>query len=313
MLQTLTYDVIVIGGGPAGLTAAIYAKRAGLKTLVIEKSVCGGQMTLTSLIENYSGFLRVTGADLSVKMYEQCENLGVEFVYDEIINCNLITKEVELETIKYKGQTIIIGTGAGPRKLQTKNGERFLEKGIHYCAVCDGAFYRGKDVIMVGGGNSAIEDAIYLSAICKSVTLVNYNPDFNAQKILIDGLLACKNINGLYHESVIIETLGDDKIERVKIRNLKTKEIIEVKADAVFVAIGRIPNTDLFRGQIEVTKSGYIITNERCETKVEGVYAAGDVRDKICRQIITACADGAIAATVAGEYIRQIRRNPSQG
>jgi len=303
-MQTISYDLIIIGAGPAGLAAAVYAKRSGLKTVVIEKLVAGGQLNLTSSIENYPGFVEITGAELTDKMFKQAERLGVEFVFDEIVSVDLKTKTVTMYDAMYQGKAMVIACGAGPRKMGAKNEAKFMDNGVHYCALCDANFYKGKDVVMVGGGNSAVEDAIYLAAICSSVTIVNLTHDFNAQEVLVKSLKEQKNIAGIYHEHSVDEICGDKKPEFVKIKDLVTKKIQEVKCAAVFVAIGRVPNIDLFHGDLNFGKGGYIVTDEKCATNVEGVYAAGDIREKHYRQIVTAVSDGAIAATAAAEYIR---------
>jgi thioredoxin reductase (NADPH) len=306
-MQTFTYDVIIIGAGPAGLAAGVYAKRAGLKTVIIEKAVAGGQINLTGTVENYPGFVTVTGQDLVARMTEQCTKLGVEFVYDEIVDVDCKKKIVKLYDTSYKSTAIIIACGAGPRKMGAKNEEKFLDRGVHYCALCDGNFYKGKDVVMVGGGNSAAEDAIYLSALAKSVTIVNLMPEFTAQKVLTDSLMEQKNIKKIYHRFVVSEVIGGEKVQGVKIKNLATGEVTEIKCGGVFVAIGRVPNVDLFHGDIVLSKNGYIKTDEKCAANIAGIYAAGDIREKHYRQIVTACADGAIAASAAAEFVRSER------
>jgi thioredoxin reductase (NADPH) len=296
------------------LTAALYAKRAGLKTVIIERAVTGGQINLTGSIENYPAFLDISGEELSRKMTQQVTALGVEFVFDEIEAVDLIKKEVKLYDAIYKSSAVIIATGASPRKTGAKNEDKYLDKGVHYCALCDGNFYKGKPVVMVGGGNSAVEDAIYLSAICSSVTIVNVTPDFNAQKVLIDSLLERPNITNIYHGCVADEIYGKDKVEGIKMKNLTTKKITDIKCSGVFVAIGRIPNTDLFHGELKLSRGGYIETDEKCATNLAGVYAAGDIREKPYRQIITACADGAIAACAVADFVRTkgIKENESK-
>jgi thioredoxin reductase (NADPH) len=304
IMQTFSYDLIIIGGGPAGLTAGLYAKRAGLKTVIIEKAVTGGQINLTAGIENYPAFLHISGEELSAKLTEQVTALGVDFVFDEIEAVDLTQKEVKLYDTVYKAAAIIIATGAGPRKMGAKNEEKFLDKGVHYCALCDGNFYKDKEVIMVGGGNSAMEDAIYLSAVCKSVTVVNVTPSFTAQQILIDSFMERPNIKNIYHGCVVDEVSGSKNVTGIKIRNLTTNQITEIACGGIFVAIGRVPNTELFHGKLKLSNAGYILTDERCASNISGVYAAGDVREKSYRQIITACADGAIAASAAADFIR---------
>ncbi len=303
-----TYDIIIIGAGPAGLTAALYAKRAGMNILVIEKMVSGGQMNLTSSIQNYPGVGKITGPDLTAKMLEQVEQLGVEFVYDEISSVDLENKIINMPDETYTAEMIIIATGGGPRKTGAKFEEKFIDNGVHYCALCDANFYKGKDVVMVGGGNSAAEDAIYLAAICKSVTIINLINEFSAQDILVKAIEEQKNITNIYHHHVVEEMLGDKNITGVRIKDLVTKETKDISCDGVFVAIGRVPNVDDFHGTLEFGKGGYIKANEDCETNIPGVYAAGDVREKRYRQIVTAVSDGAIAASMAVEKIRLSRK-----
>jgi len=286
-------DILIIGSGPAGMTAAIYAVRSGLNTLILESTGAGGQIISTNEIDNFPGFVKISGAELAMKMSEQVEASGVETIYDEIVN--LSGKTVTCNDTKITAKAIIIATGASPRKIGCPGEEKFLGSGIHFCALCDGAFYKDKDIIVAGGGNSAVEEVLYLAPIAKSITMVNAFPNFTAFKTLTDQLP--KNLK-IYHNTTVKEVIGEKKLEGIKLSN---GEIIT--CDGVFVAIGRKPNTELF--DVELTKDKYIKVNQKLETNIPGVFAAGDVCEKHVRQIVTACADGAIAATHAAEYTRR--------
>lgn len=294
-------DLLIIGAGPAGMMAAVYAARAGLKTLILETTGAGGQILSTSEIDNFPGFLSVTGAELAMKMNEQVENCGVEILYDEISSLDLQGKQKKIvcadATIVAKA--VIIATGASPRKIGCIGEEKFLGAGVHFCALCDGAFYKGKDIVVVGGGNSAVEEIIYLAPIAKSVTVTNMMPKFTAFQTLVDKIPSSVKV---HHNTTIKKMEGDRKLEGIMLSNKK-----RIKCDGVFVAIGRKPNTSAFDGQIKLAAGGYIAVNNKLETNLPGVYAAGDVGEKLVRQIVTACADGAIAATHAAEYIRLLK------
>ena len=295
-------DVLVVGGGPAGLTAALYAARAGFKTIVLEKMGAGGQIMLTPDIENFPGFLTVGGAELGAKMLEQAEHAGAEVIYDEIESLDLDKKIFYCTACEINCRSVIIATGAEPRKLDVDGEERLTGTGVHYCAICDGAFYKGKNVLVVGGGNSAVEEAIFMSEIAKNITLVNVTPDFNAQAVLVEKLNSLKI--PFHHETVVKNIIGKDKVTAAEICNVNTNKCQLLSVDAVFIAIGRVPSTMQFAGQIELTNNGYITVDKNLCTSVLGVYAAGDVIDKSVRQVVTACADGAIAATHAAEWLR---------
>lgn len=295
-------DLLIIGAGPAGMTAAIYAARAGLHTIILEKMGVGGQVMTTGDIENYPGFLNITGAELTEKFMEQVDKYGVEVVYDEIQNADFENKVIKCESTEISCHAIIIAVGASPRKIGAENEEKFIGAGVHFCALCDGSFYVDKDVVVVGGGNSAVEEAIYMSTISKSVTIVNLTPDFNAQAVIIEQLKKLKNIKAVYHGNKVVKINGSDKVESIEIGSGKI-----IPCSGIFVAIGRSPNTKLLCSSLGLSKGGYIKVNTKCETSVAGVYAAGDCIEKNVRQIITACADGAVAATHAAEYIKTVK------
>lgn len=304
------YDVVIIGAGPAGLTGAVYALRSGRSVLVIEKMLIGGQIALTQYVENYPGFEKISGFELGQFMHEQAVKLGAETKYGEVVSVdfNNDIKKIVTTDGEVFGKSVIIASGAKARKLGLENEEKLIGGGVAYCAVCDGAFFRDKNVVLVGGGNTAVEDAIYLSKMVKTLTIVNMESDFTAQKILVEELNAAsleKNNVKVLNNSVVTAINGDQVLNSVDIKNLKTNEVKNVEAQGLFVAIGRVPDTEFLKGIIELDKWNYIVTNEELETGVAGVYAAGDVRVKRLRQIVTATSDGAIAATNANEFLNR--------
>ena len=301
MTERTHYDLIIIGAGPAGITAGIYATRFNLDVLIIEKMNTGGQVNLTSKIDNFPAFPEIQGFELSQKFHEHAESLGVNFVFDEVTEVELENSEKIVHT-EYSGNfsapCVILATGARPRQLGVENEENFVGRGVCYCAVCDGGFYKDKDVIVVGGGNSALEEAFLLKNIAKSVRLVHMLDDFQANASLIEKL---KNDDKIIFETgvQVSEIKGNEKLESVVIRSVRTGEMKEVSVDGLFVSIGRIPNSEMFGTQLKKDSNGYIETNEDMETSLKGVFAVGDVRTKKIRQIVTACSDGAIASTNA--------------
>lgn len=303
------YDLIIIGSGPAGMTAGIYAKRSGLNTLIIEKNIIGGQASLTYEIKNYPGFETISGMELGMLMQQQAESLGCEFDYENVKEINLKEKTVITDSDTYTAKSIILALGAAARHVGVDNEENLIGKGVAYCAMCDGAFFKDENVALIGGGNTAIEDAIYLSKICKSVTIVNNLPQFTCQQTLKDELnkiIEERNNITIYQNSIVNKINGEDRLNGVEILNTNTNETTLLNVTGMFVAIGRKPDTDIIKGQIDLDKFGYIIANEDMHTSVDGVFVAGDVRVKNLRQIITACADGAIAATEANTYISKL-------
>lgn len=290
------YDVIIIGAGPAGLCAGIYATRGGLKTAVIECKSVGGQAQTAADIQNYPGIISTSGFDLCYTMMNQCSSFGAEFIFDEITAVSLAenVKKITLASGQIvESKTVIIASGASARKLDVENEENFIGKGVSYCATCDGAFFKGKTVAVIGGGNTAAEDALYLEKLASKVYLVHRRDALRADKILCDRLE--KSIVSIVWDSVVQSLSGEDKVAQITLKNVKTDALTSLSVDGVFVAIGQIPNSQLFEN-VGKTASGYIITNEVMRTSVDGVYAVGDVRNKTLRQVVTACADGAIAA-----------------
>lgn len=299
------YDVIVIGGGPGGYTAALYAARAGLDTLVIEKLSVGGQMALTDTIDNYPGFEEgIDGISLGFKMQQGAEKFGVKTEYDEIVCVSLDgkVKTAVGASGEYRSKTVIIATGAGPRELGIENEKELMGKGVHYCAHCDGRFYKDKTVVVVGGGNSAAEDALYLSRLAKKVYLVHRRDKLRATKIYREALLKAGNVEFIW-DSRVAEFYSDKRVNGVKIENIKNSEMKDIECDGVFVSVGRKPASELFEGKIELDKNGYIVADESTKTNISGVFVVGDVRTKELRQVVTAVSDGAIAAHFAEKYI----------
>lgn len=290
------YDTIIIGAGPAGLTAGIYARRGGLTTVIIEKQSVGGQAQNAADIQNYPGIPSTSGFDLCYAMMNQCTTFGADFVFDTISQINLDgeVKKVTLASgAEIEGKTVIIASGASARKLGVENESEFIGKGVSYCATCDGAFFKGKTVAVIGGGNTAAEDALYLEKLAKKVYLVHRRDALRADKILCNRLE--KSGVSIIWDSVVESLSGKNKIAQVTLKNFKTDALTPLSVDGVFVAIGEIPNSQLFES-VEKTPSGYIVTNDVMRTNIDGVYAVGDVREKSLRQVVTACADGAIAA-----------------
>ena len=299
------YDVIIIGGGPAGYTAALYASRAGLDTLVIEKMGPGGQMALTDIIDNYPGFDEgIDGISLGMKMQAGAERFGAATEYAEVTSLELSDKIKTVETTSgsFLTRTLIIATGADPRKLGIEGEDALVGRGLHYCAHCDGRFYKGKTVMVVGGGNSAASDALYLSHLCEKVIVVHRRDTLRATKIYHEPLMSASNVEFMWN-SAIDDYIVDKKIVGAKVKDLQSGEITEVAIDGLFVSIGRKPATELFASQLALDEGGYIIADESTKTSIDGVYAAGDVRTKTLRQVVTAVSDGAIAADEAEKYI----------
>ncbi|MDY2918686.1 MAG: thioredoxin-disulfide reductase [Anaerococcus sp.] len=302
------YDIIIIGGGPAGLTAGLYAGRSNLKTLIIEKDVAGGQISSTSFVENYPGSIEgATGMGLSERMLEQTSQFA-EVKYENVKEVDLEgkTKKVTTNKGEYESKLVIISTGAGHRKLGVSGEEEFANKGISYCATCDGPFFTGLDIFVVGGGDSALEEAIYLTKFAKSVTIIHRRDEFRASGYVVDRVKENPKIK-FELDSVVKEIKGDKEAKSIVLENTKTGEIKEVKAEddgpiGVFIFVGYLPQTELFENVLEI-KDGYIDTDEDMKTNIEGVFAVGDVRRKKVRQMVTAAADGCIAAISANRYL----------
>ena len=296
------YDVIIIGGGPGGYTAALYAARAGLKTVVLERLSAGGQMAQTHQLDNYPGFEEgIDGFELAEKMRRQAERFGAETQYAEVTAVALRQSPKEVKTRKriYYGKTVILATGANPRELGVPQERELVGRGVAYCA---GMFYRGKTVVVVGGGNSAAADALLLSRIAKKVILVHRRDSLRATKIYHDALASAENVQFRWN-SEVTELLHGDKLSGVRIHNKVAGEEEVLDCDGLFVSVGRKPATDLVRGQLALDEQGYVIADESTKTNVPGVFAIGDVRTKALRQVVTAVADGAVAVHMAEEYL----------
>lgn len=305
------YDVIILGGGPAGLTAGLYAGRSRLKTLLLEKGQNGGQISLSADVENYPGQLLEgeTGVSLSARMAEQCEKFGVERRTDDIQKAELAgeVKRLTGREGTYEGRTVIIASGASPRPIGCENEKEFTGRGISYCATCDGAFFRGLDVYVAGGGDSAVEEAIFLTRFARKVTVVHRRDRLRAAKSIQEKAFANPKIGFLW-DSVVVRAEGSDVLDTLTVKNVKTGELAVIKAApedgmlGLFGFVGNLPNTALFEGQLPLER-GYIAVGEDTRTVIPGVFAAGDVRTKILRQVVTAAADGATAAVQAERYL----------
>ncbi|MDR0617447.1 MAG: thioredoxin-disulfide reductase [Endomicrobium sp.] len=302
----MVYDVIIIGAGPAGLAAAIYSSRARLNTLLIEKNGCGGQMIVTDLLENYPGFNGgINGFALALKLEEQAKEFGTEIIYDEVVSVQVGNiKNVVTVNGSYQTKTIIIASGTHVKKMNIPGESAFIGKGVSFCATCDAPFYKDKDVVVIGGGDSAIQEAIYLSKFAKNVIIVHRKDSLKAAKILQERLLSYNNISIVYN-SVPNEIVGTSSIEKIRITNIKTSQVQELNANGVFVFIGLLPNTD-FITNISLDDEGYVITDENMCTSIAGIFACGDVRKKQLRQVVTATSDGAQAAVSAGHYLETL-------
>ena len=296
------YDIIIVGAGPAGLTAAIYAKRASKKVLVLEARGYGGQIINTLDIENYPANEHISGFDFATNLYNQAKNLGTEIIFEKVVEINNKGTEKEVITTKnkYATKTIILATGSENRKLGLSNEDELVGKGISYCATCDGAFFREKIVAIVGGGNTAIEDAIYLSDIAKKVYLIHRRDKFKADDKSINLLRTKTNVEFLLNSNVV-KLNGNDKLESIDVKN--NNKIRNIQVDGLFIAIGKVPETDIFKNIINLDDNGYIIAKENCHTNKLGIFVAGDVRRKNIRQLVTATSDGSIAAIEAINYI----------
>ena len=301
------YDMVIIGGGPGGYTAALYAARAGMKVVVLEKFSAGGQMALTSQIDNYPGFPDgVDGFELADNMRRQAERFGAETAYVEVLGFQPegAWKLVQTSEGDFYGRTVVFSTGAAPRELGIPKEKELTGRGVHYCAHCDGMFYRGKTVVVAGGGTSAAADALLLSRVAKKVILVHRRDTLRATKIYHEPLMKADNVEFRWN-SQITELMEDGKFSGIRLKNVLTGEEEAVEADGLFVSIGRTPASALAEGKLELDKAGYILADESTRTSVPGVFAVGDVRTKVLRQVVTAVADGAVAAHYAEEYLAE--------
>lgn len=309
------YDMIIIGGGPGGYTAALYAGRAGLSVLVLEQLGPGGQMATTQHIENYPGFPEgADGFDLAEQMQRQAQRFGAETRLEPVTGLKLEGKVKEITTAfgSYSAKTVVLATGASPRKLGLPEEESFVGKGISYCATCDGMFYRGKTVAVIGGGNSAVEEALYLSNLCERVYLIHRRDSLRADRAGAEELKKRDNITPVWNRVTV--GLNPDpatgRLASLSLEDTLTHARSTLECQGAFVSIGRVPNTQLVEGMVQLDQQGYVAADETTRTNLPGVYAVGDVRQKPLRQIITAAADGAVAAHFAGEWIRQTENQP---
>ena len=305
MSEIDVYDMIVVGGGPGGYTAALYAARAGLDTLVLEKLSAGGQMALTEEIDNYPGFEDgIDGFTLAEKMQQQAERFGAKSEYAQVERMDLTAVPKVLETSEgtFYSRTVVLSTGANPRELGLPNEAALTGRGVAYCAACDGMRYKGKTVVVVGGGNSAAADAMLLSRIAKKVILVHRRDTLRATKIYHQPLMQAENLEFRWN-SIVTQLLHEDNVTGVKLKNVNTGEETTVPCDGLFISVGRKPATELVQGQLELDRSGYVVADETTKTSLPGVYAVGDVRTKPLRQVVTAVADGATAVHMAEEYL----------
>lgn len=304
-MENNCFDVIIIGGGPAGYTAALYAARANLTAMVIEKFAPGGQMATTEIVENYPGFVEgINGFELGMQMKKGAERFGVKTKLAEVKSVELDKNPKLIHTSKdtFQAKTIILALGAYPRELGLPNERNLRGRGVSYCATCDGMFYKDKTVVIVGGGNTAVADAIFLAKICKKVYLVHRRDELRASKTYMESLEKTENIEFIW-SSEVVEILADEFVTGVKVKSRNDDSVRMVACDGIFVAIGNVPNTELIKGQVELDEAGYVPADETTRTNIPGVFAVGDMRNKPLRQIVTAVADGAVASKYAEEYI----------
>ncbi len=299
------YDMVIIGGGPGGYSAALYAARAGLDVVVLEKLSAGGQMALTHQVDNYPGFSQgIDGFTLGMQMQEGAERFGAKTEYAEVESLDLHASPKRIETSEgtFYGKTVVYAAGAGPRKLGLPEEEALIGRGVNYCAACDGMFYKEKTVVVVGGGNSAVADALILARIAQKVILVHRRDSLRAEKVYNKALKEAENLEFRWN-STVESLLHNGKVNGIVLKDVHTGEKTELACDGVFVSIGRKPNTDPVRKQLELDSQGYVSAGESCRTNIPGVFAVGDVRTKALRQIVTAAADGAVAVHYAEEYL----------
>ena len=302
----MIYDTLILGGGPAGYTAALYAARAGLTTALLEKMASGGQMGLTGEIENYPGFPDgIDGFTLGMNMEQGATRFGVETLYGEAVRVDFSGKIKKIHTADttYEAKTVIVATGANPRLLGLTKEKEYTARGVHYCAHCDGGFYKGKTVVVVGGGNSAVQDALYLAGLCEKVILVHRRDTFRAEKIYQTALQTKENVTYCLNRVLTDFTVENGKITGAVVETVTDGATQTLPCDGIFISIGRAPATEFLQGVLPLDKAGYVIADETTKTPIPGVFAAGDLRTKPLRQIVTATADGATAAHFAAEYL----------
>ena len=301
------YDVLVIGAGPAGMTAAIYAARAGYKTAMAEVGVPGGQAATTEIIENYPGFPNgVAGPDLMYKFFEQTQTFGVEILYGYVEGIDTVdeTKKVKIGDNVYESKTVIIASGAKPKTLGVANEDRLRGRGVSYCATCDGFFFKDKEVMVVGGGDTAVEEAMYLTKMCSKVTLIHRREQLRANRTAQNRALANEKLEIIYN-TTLEEIIGEDKVTSVRLKNKITGEETIMPIEGIFIFAGYTPNNDFFPSQLAVDERGYVLTDEKMATNLPGIFAVGDVRQKPLRQVTTAVGDGGVVITAVEDYLAQ--------
>jgi thioredoxin reductase (NADPH) len=306
MAQSDLYDLIIIGGGPGGLSAAIYAMRAAMKTVLVEKGITGGQVTMSDEVENYPGFTHISGAELSMKFTQHAQSYDLEVISQEV---TALDPGMDYHTVKLangellKAHAVVLATGGSPKKLDVPGEREFYGKGVSYCATCDGFFFRGKTVVVVGGGDSAAEEALYLAKLCKKVYIAHRRDELRASKILQQRIFDDCNIEMLWNTVVTDIKAGSDGVERVGLKDTVTADTRELEVDGVFIFIGFIPNNELVPAGTRMNADGMVVTDERCQTNSPGVYVIGDLREKFARQIVLSAADGCTAALAAAYFV----------
>ena len=306
MAQSDFYDLVIIGGGPGGLSAAIYAMRAAMKTVLVEKGITGGQVTMSDEVENYPGFTHISGAELSMKFTQHAQSYELEMISQEV---TALDPGLDHHTVKLangeslKAHTVILATGGSPKKLDVPGEREFYGKGVSYCATCDGFFFRGKTVVVVGGGDSAAEEALYLAKLCKKVYIAHRRDELRASKILQQRIFDDCNIEMLWNTVVTDIRAGSDGVERVELKDTVTADTRELDVDGVFIFVGFNPNNQLVPAGTRMNADGMVVTNEKCETNSPGVYVIGDLREKFARQIVLSAADGCTAALAAAYFV----------
>jgi thioredoxin reductase (NADPH) len=301
------YDIIIVGGGPGGLTAGLYGARANRRTILLEKYMPGGQIANTEEVEDYPGFELVTGAELSMKMTEHAKKFGLEIVSDEVTEVYTEGDYRLAATASgdiYKGRAVILSTGGSPNKLNVPGEKEFSGKGVSYCAICDGAFFKDEIIAVVGGGDAAVEEGIFLTKFGKKVIIIHRRDELRAQKIIQERAFKNSKIEFIW-DTVVESINGSDKVESLTLKNVKTGDKSNLDVGAIFIFIGFVPNSDLTREPLKKDSGGYILTNDRMETSIPGIYACGDVRSQLVRQITNAVGDGTTAAVAAEKYIEE--------
>lgn len=307
-MEEKKFDTLIIGGGPGGYTAALYAARAGLTVCLLERLTPGGQMGTTDMIDNYPGFPQgINGFELAMQMKEGAERFGTQTVLTEVVSCSLTGKVKQIRTANgtYQARTVILASGARPKELGLPGEGELRGKGVSYCATCDGMFYRGKTVAIVGGGNTAVADALYLSRLCEKVLLIHRRDSLRASQVYQQALEKAENIQ-LVWDSQVTALLGEERLTGIRVENKKTGAVTDHPVAGIFVAVGYLPNTEVFRDEVPLDDRGYIPADETTQTGIPGVFAVGDLRAKPLRQVITAASDGAVAAHFAEEYLSQL-------